>query len=290
MKLEITGKTVLTGLIGSPVAHSISPMMHNTAFEELNLDFVYLAFDVDAEHLDSAVKGLKTLGVRGFNVTMPDKNKICDFMDELSPEARIGGAVNTVLNENGKLKGFTTDGKGFITALKKDGIDPENRKMTLLGAGGAGISILVQAALDGMSEISVFNSKSTFYYRAQDIIEKLKHETDCKIRLFDYSDPSILKREIQNSTILANATPVGMSPNTDACVIADDSVFHQDLYVFDAIYEPAKTLLLKKAENCGCRTQNGLKMLLYQGAEAFRIWTGKEMPVEIIQNKIFDRL
>ena len=290
MKSEITGKTVLTGLIGSPVAHSISPMMHNTAFQALDLDFAYLAFDVDLEHLESAVKGLKTLGVRGFNVTMPDKNKICEMMDELSPEARIGGAVNTVLNEDGKLKGFTTDGKGFVTALKKDGIHPGNRKMTLLGAGGAGISILVQSALDGMSEISVFNSKSTFYYRAEEIIEKLKNETDCKIQLFDYSDPEVLKCEIKSSTILVNATPVGMSPNTDACVLTDDSVFHKNLYVFDAIYEPAKTLLLKKAENCGCRTQNGLNMLLYQGAEAFRIWTGKEMPVEMIKNKIFDQL
>ena len=289
MESRITGKTVLTGLIGSPVEHSISPMMHNEAFRILNLNYVYLAFDVNLPRLEKAVEGLRCLGVRGFNVTMPDKNQICGMMDELSPEARIGGAVNTVLNHDGKLKGFTTDGKGFATAVETDGVNIAGSKMTILGAGGAGTSILIQSALDGASEINIFNSKSSFYYRTKNIIDQLKNETKCRIHLFDYSDEKKFEKEIRDSSILVNATPVGMAPETEKCLIKNDSVFHPELYVFDAIYEPRQTMLLKKAEKCGCRTANGLNMLLYQGAEAFKIWTGKDMPVDLIKNKIFNK-
>lgn len=287
MEKMITGKTVLTGLIGKPVAHSISPMMHNEAFRYLGLDYVYLAFDVESEKLNAAVEGLKVLGVKGFNVTMPHKNQVCTLVDSLSPAARLGGAVNTVLNENGRLKGFTTDGKGFMRAVESDGLNLEGEKMTLLGAGGAGVSIMVQAALDGVEEISVFNSKSPFYYRAEKIIDELKNETGCRIKIYDYDDPTRLNREIDDSKILVNATSVGMSPNLEQCIIKDFSILRKDLYVFDAIYEPRETMLLKEAAQCGCRVQNGLNMLLYQGAESFKIWTGKEMPVEWIKERIF---
>lgn len=287
MENRITGHTRLTGLLGSPVEHSISPMMHNAAFRELGLDYAYLAFDVGTENLKTAVEGLKALNVRGFNLTMPDKNLMCSFCDRLSPAAEIIGAVNTVVNEDGILTGHTTDGTGYMMAVKDAGYDIIGKKMTLLGAGGAGTSILVQAALDGVSEIAVFNRRTPFFERAERIIEKLRERTSCKVRLYDYEDESVLYREIGESTILVNATSVGMEPNTDACILQNSSVFHPGLIVSDVIYNPKETKLLKMARKVGCPTFNGMYMLLYQGAEAFRIWTGREMPVERIKEQFF---
>lgn len=289
MAYEITGHTVLTGLLGSPVEHSISPMMHNEAFRQLELDYAYLAFDVGTDKLATAVEGLKVMGVRGFNLTMPDKNLMCSLVDKLSPAAEIGGAVNTVVNDGGVLTGYTTDGIGFMRSVQEEGQNIIGKKMTLLGAGGAAAAIMIQAALDGVAEISVFNIRDDFFVRAEGIIEKLKAQTECQINLFDFSDPEILKKEIAESAILVNGTSIGMAPNTERCIITDDSVFRSDLFVFDVIYNPEETLLLRKAKAAGCKTANGLNMLLYQGAASFELWTGKEMPVEIIKEKYFKR-
>lgn len=286
---EITGHTRLTGLLGSPVAHSISPMMHNEAFQQLGLDYVYLAFDVGTDKLETAVEGLRTLNVRGFNLTMPDKNLMCSLCDRLSPAAEIIGAVNTVVNDNGIFTGYTTDGTGYMRAAKDAGHDLTGKKMTLLGAGGAATSILVQAALDGLSEISVFSIHDEFYPRAEKTVSDLNERTDCKVRLYDFDDASILRREIADSAILTNGTSVGMSPNVDRSVITDPSVFHKNLIVSDVIYNPEETLLLKLARKAGCATFNGLYMLMYQGAEAFTLWTGKEMPIPVIKEKYFKR-
>ncbi len=284
---DITGKTVLTGLLGSPVSHSISPQMHNEAFYELDLDYRYLAFDVKADDLSTVVNGLRALGARGFNVTMPHKNAMCALCDQLSPASQIIEAVNTVVIKDGKFLGYSTDGIGYMRALKEDGIDVIGKKMTILGAGGTGVSILVQAALDGVKEISIFNRRSPFYDRAIEIIDLLKEKTSCKVQLFDYSDENLLRKEIAESVLLVNATSVGMAPNTEQSIINDTSMFHKELIVSDVIYNPRETTFLRLAKEAGCKTQNGLYMLLYQGAEAFKLWTGKEMPVELIKEKFF---
>ena len=284
---QITGHTQLTGLLGSPVSHSISPMMHNEAFKQLNLDYVYLAFDIGVEELSSVVEGFRAMNVRGYNLTMPHKNAMCSLCDSLSPAAEIIGAVNTVVNDNGYLTGYTTDGIGYMRGLKEDGHHIIGKKMTLLGAGGAATSIFVQAALDGVSEISIFNRRSPFWKRAEQIVEMLKEHTNCKISLYDYEDPNILKREIAESAILTNGTSVGMASNIEQSLITDTSVFHKDLIVSDVIYNPRETLLLRQAKEAGCKTQNGLSMLLYQGAEAFKLWTGQDMPIEIVKEKYF---
>lgn len=284
---QITGHTGLTGLLGSPVAHSISPMMHNEAFEQLGLEYVYLAFDVGTDRLETAVEGLRALNVRGFNLTMPDKNLMCTLCDKLSPAAEISGAVNTVVNDGGVFTGYTTDGIGYMQAAKDAGHDLIGKKMTLMGAGGAATAILVQAALDGLSEISVFSIRDAFFPRAEKIVGQLNERTKCRVRLFDFDDESILRREIGESCILTNGTSVGMAPNTDRSVITDPSMFHQDLVVSDVIYNPKETLLLRTAREAGCRTFNGLYMLMYQGAEAFRLWTGQEMPIPLIKEKYF---
>lgn len=287
MKDMITGHTKLTGLLGSPVEHSISPMMHNESFRVLGLDYAYLAFDVGEQELETAVEGLKALKVKGFNLTMPNKNRMCHLCDRLSPAAEIIGAVNTVENRNGELVGHSTDGSGYMLAVKNAGYDIRGKKMTLFGAGGAGTSIFVQAALDGVAEISVFNRRTPFFERAEQIIRKLNERTSCKIRLYDYEDVSVLRREIGDSAILTNATSVGMAPNLEDCILKDSSMLHPDLIVSDVIYNPKETKLLKMAKEAGCRTFNGMYMLLYQGAEAFRIWTGQEMPVEHIKQMFF---
>lgn len=284
---EITGTTILTGLLGSPVSHSISPSMHNEAFRILNLDYVYLAFDVKSSELKSAVDGLRALNVRGFNLTMPHKNLVCPLCDRLSPAAKITGSVNTVVNDNGILTGYTTDGIGFMRSVKEHGFDITGQKMTLLGAGGAAASILAQAALDNVAEISVFNNHSSSFTHIEKIIENLQPYTSCKISLYDYTDPGLLKEQIHQSMILVNATPVGMAPDTGKSIINDMDMFHKNLIVTDIIYHPFQTKLLRLAKKAGCPAFNGLSMLLYQGAEAFRLWTGKEMPVSDIREKYF---
>lgn len=287
MSDRITGRTRLTGLLGSPVAHSISPMMHNEAFRKLGLDYVYLAFDVGTDKLAAAVEGLKALNVRGFNLTMPDKNRMCMLCDQLSPAAEIIGAVNTVVNEDGVLMGYTTDGTGYMMAVKDAGYHIIGKKMTIFGAGGAGTSIFVQAALDGVAEISVFNRRTPFFDRAQGIIEKVRERTKCRIQLYDYENEAVLRREIGESTILVNATSLGMAPDEDACILQDASMLFPGLIVSDVIYNPRETKLLRMAKEAGCSTFNGMYMLLYQGAEAFKIWTGQEMPTEHIKKCFF---
>lgn len=287
MSNNITGHTGLLCLLGSPVAHSISPAMHNEACNLLGLDYTYLAFNVGVDQMKTAVEGLRTMNCRGWNITMPGKNIMCELADKLSPASEISGACNTVVNDNGFLTGYTTDGIGFMRAVKDCGEDIIGKKMTLLGAGGAATAILVQAALDGLREINVFNVRDGFFERAQSIVDKLNERTSCKVTLHDFSDPELLRVSIADSDILVNGTSVGMAPNTDRTIITDTTMFHKDLFVFDVIYNPQETRLLREAKEAGCRTANGLYMLLYQGAASFELWTGQKMPVKEIKEKLF---
>ncbi len=284
----ITGHTGLTGLLGSPVAHSLSPMMHNTSFQHLGLDYVYLCFDVGEEGLEEAVKGLKRCGIRGFNLTMPDKNKMAELVDELSPAAALIGAVNTVVNDNGRLIGHNTDGVGFMQSVRDAGISIEGKTMTIMGAGGASTAICAQAALDGVKELNIFaRPTSRFHERTLNLVDTINRSTSCRASLLDQADTAALKKSLEDSSLLVNATSVGMAPNTDATILSDPSLLHRGLAVGDVIYNPRETLLLKQAREAGCRTFNGMYMLLYQGAEAFRLWTGQDMPVDVVRELYF---
>lgn len=285
--MTITGHTQLLGLLGSPVAHSISPKMHNEAFKLLGLDYVYLCFDVNEDNLEKVVDGMRLMNVKGFNCTFPVKNKMAELADELSPAAKMIGAVNTVLNDNGKLIGHNTDGIGYMQSVKDAGFDITGKTMTLLGAGGAASSIFVQAALDGVSEINVFSIKDMFWERAEKMVADVNANTSCKATLYELGNDDVLGSVIAQSDILTNATSVGMAPNIDNCIINDKNMLRKDLIVSDIIYNPMETKLIKMAKEVGCPTFNGLYMLLYQGAEAFKIWTGVDMPVEPIKEKYF---
>lgn len=286
--VPISGTTKLTALLGSPVSHSISPLMHNRAFRELGLDYAYLCFDVTENELPQAVEGLKAIGIRGFNLTMPNKNRILDLVDHISPVSRICRSVNTVVNDNGILTGTSTDGIGYMEAVRDAGYDITGEEITMMGGGGASTAICAQAALDGIRRIHIFvRPTSRFHARTLELADTINRTTPCHAEVYDQNDTAALKQAFLRSRLLINGTPVGMSPDTGHSIIENPSLFHRDLIVSDLIYNPRKTRLMELAEAAGCETFNGMYMLLYQGAESFRIWTGQQMPVELIKKEYF---
>ncbi len=287
MNQQITGHTRLGCLLGTPVAHSISPAMYNETFRLLGIDCAYLCFDTAHADLASMVRTLRDINVFGFNLTMPDKERIIEYLDELSPAARMIGAVNTVKNDNGTLIGHNTDGIGYLRSVRDQNYDITSAPMTLLGAGGAASSIAVQAALDGVPKLHIVNRRGRSWANAQRLASMINENTDCHADVIDFADESSLNHAISESGLLTNATSIGMAPDTDRSPIADPDWLHSDLLVSDIIYNPRKTRLLSQAEAAGCRTFNGMYMLLYQGEAAFHIWTGLEMPVEEIRKKFF---
>lgn len=280
MAERITGHTELIGLLAYPIRHSSSPAIHNEAFAYLGLDYAYLAFEVDNETLEDAIKGIRALKMAGANLSMPNKTPVIKYLDRLSPAAQLCGAVNTIVNENGVLTGHITDGIGYMSALKDNQIDVIGKKMTIVGSGGAATAIQVQAALDGVAEISIFNIKDKFWENAEATVEKITKQTDCKVSLYDLADLEKLKAEIDDSYLFTNATGMGMKPREGQTYIPDKSFFRPDLIVTDIIYSPQETKMLQLAKSAGCKTMNGMGMLLFQGAAAFQLWTGKEMPIE----------
>ena len=280
MAERITGHTELIGLMAYPIRHSSSPAMHNEAFATLGLDYAYLAFEVDNDTLEDAIKGLRALKMVGSNISMPNKTVVGQYLDELSPAAQMCGAVNTIVNDNGKLIGHITDGIGYMQSLKDNNIDVIGKKMTIAGAGGAAKAIEVQAALDGVKEISIFNIKDKFWEAAEKTVDTIRSKTDCIVNLYDLDDKEKLREEIADSYLFAQATGVGMKPLEGQSVIPDKSFFRPDLIVTDTIYAPRETLTPKMAKEAGCKTMNGLGMMLFQGDAAFYLWTGKHMPID----------
>lgn len=283
MAERITGHTELIGLIATPIRHSSSPRMHNEAFAKLGLDYAYLAFEVGNEELEDTIKGFRAMKVRGSNVSMPNKTVVHKYLDKLSDAAQMCGAVNTIVNDDGVLTGHITDGIGYMSGLKDAGIDIIGKKMTIVGAGGAATAIQVQAALDGVKEISIFNRKDEFYERAQKTVKDINEKTNCKATLFDLADLDKLKEEIASSYIFTNATGMGMKPLEGQTYIPDKSFLREDLIVTDVVYAPAETALLKMAKEVGCKTLNGFPMMLFQGAAAFKLWTNQDMPIEHVK-------
>lgn len=287
MAHHLNGKAKLVGLLGYPISHSLSPQMHNTAFSHLGLGYAYLTFDTKEDNLNDVVKSMRVLNVKGFNVTMPNKANIIPLLDEVSPEAQWMGAVNTVLNDNGKLIGYNTDGRGYVQSLREAGIAFEGKKIVVAGAGGAGKAVCVQLAVDGAREIVILDmNEEAAVALSNTINEKIP---SCKAEGMGFSDEN-LKEALRTADMLTNCSPLGMTPHEDKSIIADPSVLRRDLIVSDVVYKPAKTKLLKMAEAAGCKTINGFGMMIWQGAMAFKIWTGEDMPVDLVRQKFMETL
>ena len=275
--MKIDGYTRLVAVVANPIKHSISPFIHNSAFEATNTNGVYLAWEVDATELAETVANIRRYQMYGINLSMPYKEQVIPYLDQLSEEACLIGAVNTVVNREGTLIGYNTDGKGFFKSLLSFKIS--RKRVVLLGAGGAAKAILAQAILDGVSQISVF-VRSSSMEKTRPYLEKIQNATGFRVDLFALEDIQELQDSITQADLLVNATSVGMDGSSQP--IPTSIVLPEKLMVADVIYQPFETPFLKWAKEQGNQSINGLGMLLYQAAEAFELWTGKEMPTDQI--------
>ena len=275
--MKIDGYTRLAAVVANPIKHSISPFIHNSAFEATNTNGVYLAWEVDEAELAETVANIRRYQMFGINLSMPYKEQVIPYLDRLSEEACLIGAVNTVVNREGTLIGYNTDGKGFFKSLPSFKIS--KKRLVLLGAGGAAKAILAQAILDGVSQISVF-VRSSSMEKTRSYLEKIQNATGFRVDLFALEDVQNLQDSITQADLLVNATNVGMDGSSQP--IPTSIVLPEKLLVADVIYQPFETPFLKWAKEQGNEAINGLGMLLYQAAEAFEFWTGKEMPTDQI--------
>lgn len=289
MEARISGHTRMYTLIGTPVDHSGSPAMYNYTFNRLGIDSAYLAFDITLDDVAKGIEAMKTLNVGGFNVTMPLKTAVVDYVDEISPAAKLIGACNTVkVEDDGRFIGHNTDGIGFVSNLREHGVSVEGKKIVVLGAGGAATAVTAQCALDGAAEIAIFNRKGfTFYPNGELTVRKLAAEVPaCKASITDLFDTKALAAAVANCDILVNATRVGMEP-LDGQSLIDPALFRSDLVVCDTVYNPRETRMIEEAKAAGCKTIGGIGMLLWQGVAAFKIYTGQDMPAQEILEKFF---
>ena len=275
--MEISGKTKTLGLIGYPVTHTLSPAMHNAAFKVLGLDYVYLAFEVNPMDLEGAFSGIRSLNFAGVNVTIPHKEAVLSLLDEVDREASVIGAVNTVVNRDGRLCGYNTDGRGFIESLKEEGILPEQKKVFILGAGGASRAIAFSFAFHKASTVAIFDVDQN---KAQELLQDVsKVEPLCHVVM---GNPE----NIGDYDIIINATPLGLK-DSDPFPLRPELI-KSNIVVYDVIYR--HTRLLEEAKNKGAKTVNGSGMLLWQGALAFELWTGVKAPVQIMREELLSKM
>jgi shikimate dehydrogenase len=274
--LSISGKTKICALIGKPVDHSLSPCIQNAAFQYLDLDFIYVAFEVRPEDIFGAIIGIKSLKIHGLNVTMPLKEKIVERLDQLDENARRIKAVNTIINKQGILFGFNTDGEGALRALEKNNQGIKNKKIVILGAGGASRALCYTLAKQ-TEEIVILNRTQQ---KAFALAEELSKTSKSKIH-YGHLERSIIEKELENADLLINATSLGMHPNEYESPI-DQDLLRSDLPIFDLVYNPIETRLLREAKKIGAPTIGGLNMLVHQGASSFEIWTEEKAPVNIM--------
>lgn len=276
--MKITGRTNVVGLIGNPVEHSFSPPMHNAAFRALNLDYVYVTFDVEPSNLKKSIEGAFSLNIKGLNVTIPHKIEVMKYLNDLDEIAQLIGAVNTIDFKN--LKGYNTDGIGAIKAIEEvESI--KNKNVVIAGAGGASRAISFYIAKYNADKLTILN-------RNVSKAEKLSGDVSNSQLIDDVSFDSISQIEsyLDDADILIDTTPVGMDPHINDEPIVTAENMHEDLVVFDAVYNPNETVLIKQAIKAGARPVYGIKMLLYQGAESFKIWTGVDAPIDIMEDAL----
>jgi shikimate dehydrogenase len=258
--------------------------MFNAAFRANDLDFTYVAMNVKKNGLAKAIEGMKALNIHGLNVTIPHKVKVVGYLDRVDPDAKMIGAVNTILNANGKLEGFNTDGTGAVRAIEESGTTLEGRNVVLIGSGGAARAIAFTFS-NRVGKLTILNRH---VHKSEKLATELTKKTGRKV-YFEGLRKEALERAISEADMLVNATSVGMSPNCDASIL-DGSLLRRDLVVFDIVYNPPETKLLKEATSIGAKAVNGIGMLVHQGGEAFRIWTSKEAPVRLMREVVTEEL
>ena len=298
----VDGKTKILGVIGDPIEHTFSPAMHNAGLDALNLNYIYLPFHVKEDRLRECIEGAKAIGIEGLNVTIPHKTNIMKHLDEIDQVASMIGAVNTIQfnynqdnessNQNNEsiitTKGFNTDGYGCVRAIEEK-TSIKDKKVTITGAGGAARAVAFQIANSGISELSILNRNLS---KAQSLSNDLKTSLnsigiDININSYDLDN---LKRELSESDIFIDTTPIGMYPNVDDKPIASADMLHEYLLVNDIVYTPMETSLLKEAKLANATVVPGYKMLLYQGIRAFEIWLGREAPVDVMEKALLNVL
>ncbi len=286
-KSDISAKTKILAVIGDPIGHSMSPVMHNAALEDLDLDYVYEAFHVKAEKLESAVEGFRALEIQGVNVTIPHKVKIMQYLDEIEKTAKKLGAINTIKNENGYLKAKNTDGEGALKAIKDEGFEPKGKTAVMFGAGGAARAVAFYL-LTEINEFYIVNREEDFNL-ADQLKQNLSQYYDKPISTIKLENEEKVRKTLNNSDILINTTPVGMHPHSDNTPVKKEWL-HSSLFVFDVVYNPMETKLLREAKEVGCKTQSGINMFVNQGWLAFKWWTGKEPNADLMKKIVIEQL
>ena len=280
----ISAHTKILCIIGHPISHTMSPLMHNIALNDLNLDYVYVAFDVTPKNLRHALNGIRALNIRGINVTIPHKETVLSYLDSIDPIAQKIRAVNTIKLEDGRIYGKNTDAEGFIRAIEDANIDISEMDVLLLGSGGAAKAVSY-ALIQKISKLTILNRTKP---KATELANKLKKESEIPIFTKKLEETTI-NDEIQRVDLVINATPVGMYPSQQESILSSN-MLHQDLIVFDLIYNPIETKLIKDARKVGCKTINGLDMLISQGALAFEWWTDKKPNTNLMKKKVIEFL
>jgi shikimate dehydrogenase len=282
--MVISGKTQVYGVIGDPIKHTLSPAIHNAAFNYLKLDFVFLAFRVKAVELENAMRGMRGLGIHGLNVTMPHKGTVIAHLDEVDSTVKFLGSANTILNKDGKLCGFSTDGTGALKALRENGTDLSDKKVLLLGAGGSAKAMAFSLAKE-VRELVVLNRAAE---KAKKLAETLERTLNTKVVGGALSQDA-LADNLQDSDVLINATSVGMHPEANKSIVPPQ-LLHSDLTVMDIVYDPVETKLAKDSKAAGAKVISGVEMLIYQGAASFEIWTGRLAPIEVMRITVLNKL
>ncbi len=277
----ISGKTRLCGIIGDPIEHTMSPVMHNAAFRQMGLDYFYIPFKVKQGELAKAMEGVRALNIRGLNVTIPHKVAVIQFLDELDSLAEKIGAVNTIVNDDGVLTGYNTDGAGFLQALLERRIEPQGKNIVILGAGGAARAISFFLA-DRVAHLVILNRLLELDW-AKEIASRISQIFNKDVEALELNRENLVAA-LGKADILVNATSVGMTPHIDQTLVTSD-LLKPELIVVDIIYNPIKTRLLREAEAAGAKTINGIDMLVWQGALAFEKWTGVKAPVELMRQE-----
>lgn len=268
----ISAKTTIFALFGDPVAHSLSPLMHNAAFQALGYDCVYVAFRVGADQIQTAVTAIPALGIRGVNVTIPHKKAVTVGLDAVFGDARLSGSVNTIINREGRLLGTSTDGIGLIRSLEEDGdFTVAGKRVLLLGAGGSATAVIYRLLATGVATLTVVNRDFAKALRLQD---QVRRDTGFALTVAPLEQLADLK--LQNFDLLINTTSVGLHQDVS---LIEPQWLHPQLFVYDLVYRPGGTKLVHQAAAVGCRVLSGLSLLLYQGVESFRLWFEVEPPV-----------